>query len=181
MASSWWLASDWLWENQRTAKTSLGWAVALLLPYVSIFPIPSKLISIRKQPPPFFVCFVLLCVVFTATSAMDVLRLLLCARCLLSTFCVIISFNLYSEQSTVIIGGMPSNLWARRPSRNILVIFIPGEELRRANCHYFYIDPDEQARAVYKRNPQPFYCCLNRKSIGILISTVLCGVRVSLT
>lgn len=67
----------------------------------------------------------------------------------------------------------------RSHSRNILALFIPGEELQRANRCYFYVDPDEQVRAGHKRNPQQFYCCLDWKSIGALISIVLCGISVS--
>ena len=77
------------------------------------------------------------------------------------------------------ITGRTPDLGMRRHSRNILALFIPGEEFQRANCCSFYIDPHEKVRAGHKRNPQQFYCCLHRKSIGALISIVLRGIAVS--
>ena len=64
-------------------------------------------------------------------------------------------------------------------SRNIPALFIPGEELWRANCCYFYIDPDEQVRTGCKRNLSVFTAASTGKVWGTLIN-VLCGIWITL-
>lgn len=81
------MASKWLvWRQLRTAKlalwTSLGWAVELLLLYVSIFPVPSQLINIRKQS--LWRSWGCVCGCGCVFAITDWLTLL-CTRCSLST------------------------------------------------------------------------------------------------
>lgn len=172
-----------LCENQRIAKVSLGCAVERLS-YISIFPVPSKLISIRRQS---FLgqgcwgCFSL--VLFFVHTITNIIYLLssLCVKFSLSTLRALSHLIFTPTGWAKFSDDRRYTVWfvVRWHSRNIPALFIPGEELWRANCCYFYIDPDEQVRTGCKRNPQRFYCCLNGKSLGTLIN-VLCGIWITL-